>query len=308
MGSSSTTTQRADPWAPAQPMLSQGLTDAQKLYDQGGFNISPFGGQMVAKYDPMRAQADAMTGGQVGAGLAGVDAASAAATRAMDPSLRSGAWGQIRQNTIDSIMPEINASFAGSGMTGSELHAQNLAKGLSAGLAGVENDAWQQGENRALTAAGMVPGLNSARYAGLDYLRGAGADRQEYDQSVINANVLQDQQRKTSAMNAIQDYMALVSGVGSAFGVQSSTARQSPGLLSMLGLGMQGIPLMFSDRRLKEDIKRVGETDDGLGVYTYKYKGSPVTLMGVMAQEVEKVKPEAVGEIGGFKAVNYGAL
>jgi hypothetical protein len=30
--------------------------------------------------------------------------------------------------------------------------------------------------------------------------------------------------------------------------------------------------------------------------------------MGVMAQDVEKVTPEAVEEIGGFKAVNYGLI
>jgi hypothetical protein len=63
--------------------------------------------------------------------------------------------------------------------------------------------------------------------------------------------------------------------------------------------------MMFSDRRLKTDIKRVGTTDGGLPVYTYKYKGESVTQMGVMAQDVEKVNPEAVKEFGGYKAVNY---
>jgi hypothetical protein len=60
-----------------------------------------------------------------------------------------------------------------------------------------------------------------------------------------------------------------------------------------------------SDRRLKTDIKKVGVTESGLPVYTYKYKGSNVTEMGVMAQEVEEIFPEAVEEINGFKAVHY---
>jgi hypothetical protein len=63
--------------------------------------------------------------------------------------------------------------------------------------------------------------------------------------------------------------------------------------------------MMFSDRRLKTDIKRVGTTNGGLPVYTYKYKGDNATHMGVMAQDVEKVNPEAVKEFGGYKAVNY---
>jgi GH24 family phage-related lysozyme (muramidase) len=51
----------------------------------------------------------------------------------------------------------------------------------------------------------------------------------------------------------------------------------------------------FSDERLKEDIKRVGETDDGLPIYSYRYKGDKKTQIGLIAQDVEKQKPEAVG-------------
>jgi hypothetical protein len=65
----------------------------------------------------------------------------------------------------------------------------------------------------------------------------------------------------------------------------------------------------FSDRRLKTDIKRIGERKDGLGVYLFRYLWSPVQHIGVMAQEVLKVKPEAVIHTpSGFMAVDYGAL
>jgi hypothetical protein len=65
----------------------------------------------------------------------------------------------------------------------------------------------------------------------------------------------------------------------------------------------------FSDRRLKTDIERIGEREDGLGVYVYRYLWSPARFIGVMAQEVLKVKPEAVIHTpSGFLAVNYGAL
>ena len=65
----------------------------------------------------------------------------------------------------------------------------------------------------------------------------------------------------------------------------------------------------FSDRRLKTDIEKIGEREDGLGVYVYRYLWSPVRFIGVMAQEVLKVKPEAVIHTpSGYMAVNYGAL
>lgn len=66
-------------------------------------------------------------------------------------------------------------------------------------------------------------------------------------------------------------------------------------------------PLTYSDRRLKEDIDRVGMMNDGTPVYSYRYKGTTRKHIGVMAQDVEETMPEAVQELwpGGPKAVNY---
>lgn len=60
-----------------------------------------------------------------------------------------------------------------------------------------------------------------------------------------------------------------------------------------------------SDRRLKDDIRLVGRTFDGLNVYAFRYKRDPLVRMGVMAQEVLRVHPEAVSEIDGYLAVDY---
>ena len=60
-----------------------------------------------------------------------------------------------------------------------------------------------------------------------------------------------------------------------------------------------------SDRRVKTDISRVGTLDNGLPVYVYRFKHGGPMQIGVMAQEVERVKPHAVAEIGGIKHVNY---
>lgn len=62
---------------------------------------------------------------------------------------------------------------------------------------------------------------------------------------------------------------------------------------------------MLSDERLKEDVEKVGELYDGQNVYSYRYKGDPIPRIGLMAQEVERKYPDAVTEIGGFKAVDY---
>lgn len=62
---------------------------------------------------------------------------------------------------------------------------------------------------------------------------------------------------------------------------------------------------MLSDSRVKTDVSQVGTLDNGLPVYAYRYIWGGPMQIGVMAQDVEKVKPEAVTEFGGIKAVNY---
>ena len=80
------------------------------------------------------------------------------------------------------------------------------------------------------------------------------------------------------------------------------------GLYSGIGsLAGGGIAAKFSDIRLKSNIIKVGEHPKGFGIYEYDIFGR--RERGVMAQEVEKIIPEAVLEHpSGFKMVNYGAL
>jgi hypothetical protein len=73
------------------------------------------------------------------------------------------------------------------------------------------------------------------------------------------------------------------------------------------GSTVLGSMLTASDARVKDDITPVGTLDDGKTVYRFRYKGDPSgrTHIGLMAQEVEQSKPEAVVEIFGVKLVDY---
>ena len=62
----------------------------------------------------------------------------------------------------------------------------------------------------------------------------------------------------------------------------------------------------ISDVRFKENIKKVGQLDNGLTVYVFNYKNDKTPRIGLLAQEVKKIKPEAVIEDkSGFLYVNY---
>lgn len=97
----------------------------------------------------------------------------------------------------------------------------------------------------------------------------------------------------------------------------ADVGQQNAMMGGLFGLGSAGLSayglmnaapaaLAISDRRLKSNIVRVGEHPLGIGIYEYDIFGE--RQRGVMADEVEKVRPEAVVEIGGFKHVNYGML
>lgn len=85
-------------------------------------------------------------------------------------------------------------------------------------------------------------------------------------------------------------------------------AQRAAQMNGSIGSAIGGLGGLFSlsDRRAKKDIKKVAETKDGQNIYQYRYKsGGPVQL-GLMAQEVAKVKPDAVAmRSDGLLAVDY---
>jgi hypothetical protein len=77
-------------------------------------------------------------------------------------------------------------------------------------------------------------------------------------------------------------------------------------------LGMQmgggkagGFGNLFSDIRLKKNIKKISTRPDGLNVYEFDYIWGGSRQIGLMAQEVQGVYPDAVSESGGYLMVNY---
>jgi hypothetical protein len=64
-----------------------------------------------------------------------------------------------------------------------------------------------------------------------------------------------------------------------------------------------------SDMRLKHDIVLLGRLNDGLGFYRFVYNGGHTAYVGVMAQEVLTVAPEAVSrDADGYMRVSYDRL
>lgn len=87
--------------------------------------------------------------------------------------------------------------------------------------------------------------------------------------------------------------------------LDASNARNAATNSAMSSAAMVAA-MYFSDARLKEDISTVGILSSGVRVVHYRYRGLPTRYIGVIAQEVLKVIPEAVHEHpSGYLMVDY---
>lgn len=152
----------------------------------------------------------------------------------------------------------------------------------------------QQDQARALSAAQQYgqlgTGAQEAALQGFQAQLGAGTLQQQTQQALDAALYQQFLQKKGYPFQTAQFLANIALGLGTASGSTQTTTQPMS---------------FFSDERMKEGVEPIGETFDGQTIYKYRYKGEPQTQIGLIAQEVERHHPEAVGEAGGMKTVNY---
>lgn len=150
-------------------------------------------------------------------------------------------------------------------------------------------------EISALMSGGQVSLPNAPQYQGGN-VGGADVMGATYNTAAIqNAQYQQQMQQQNAAMGGMY-------GLGAA-GIMGATSPVGSGLLKSAG------SWFMSDRRLKRDIRDLGITlMNGVKLYAYKYLWEERERVGVMADELAKVRPDAVVNVGGFLAVKYGAL
>lgn len=134
----------------------------------------------------------------------------------------------------------------------------------------------------------------------------AGSTPYQVEQAKLAAQYGQFAQQQAYPFQTLGYLANIASGLGAGQGGTSATTQPGPNILGQaFGTALSLATLPYSDRRLKDDVEEVGKTFDGQPIYSFKYKGDDTTHIGLMAQDVEKKHPEAVGERGGYKTVDY---
>jgi len=200
---------------------------------------------------------------------------------------------QIIAQTGRNTSNGLRASMGTRGITGGTAYEGILAQALAQNEGNMRYNDWNNTQTRKAQAAGMAPSM----VAGENAL---------YAPAFDAANAV------TLPMQAVSGY---ASGMNGLLGQYTNTKQSSPWGASLLGgigsvmgsLGSMGVKL--SDIRLKENIRHVGQTNGGVPLYSYNYKGDPAPHIGPMAQEVAALQPDALGpEVGGYMTVKYGEL
>src|SRR5271156_356939 len=222
----------------------------------------------------------------------------------------AGAYGGTGQG----VQSALNNYFTG----------QNVANASGQAYSNAYNSAIQQQQNSLNTLLGAAGAQTNA--AGL--LSGLGAQEQNVGQTGIQNAINLNQQNQTEPLSQGATLSSILSGIPqNTWGnTQSTSQTTQPNnvIYSLLGslLGNSGLVggsnpttgastgltgLLSSDVRLKTDIARVGALNDGQNVYSFRYKGDSTPRIGLMAQDVERTRPDAVVTLpSGMKAVDYG--
>jgi len=273
---------------------------ANQFSQQQGINLSADQANRVAQQYGAQ-QAAALGQQQYGQGLGAAQAAAGmgqsiygmgAQQAGLQQQAAQGVGSQANQQAA---LQQQAAQGVGTQAQQQATMQQQAAQGLfgqAAQQAAVQQSSGQNLYNMGLGGgqayAGLgVQGQNTA-LQGAQAQMGAGQMEQQTNQAGLSALYNQFLQQQGFPYQQAQFLGNIAMGTGALSGSTTQTTQPS-----------------FSDRRLKEDVKAVGETFDGQKIYSYRMKGENRPQLGLMAQEVEGAHPEAVGLAGGYKTVDY---
>lgn len=268
-----------EPWKEAKPYMLGGANTLNNVYNQNAGTVQNATNQvtellpgMIDKYK---------------AGDSAVNAARSYNTDVLAGNYLNGNpyLDQMIAQSGDDLRNQMQAAMR-PGMRGGSQYADIISRNLAKQSLATRYGAYDAERARMGQAAGQAPGI-------------AAAD------TIQLSPIMQALGASTTPINAASQYAGSLGGLLGGYQTQKGGPSTGSQIASGIGTALQ-VASLFSDERLKTDIKPVGKTEGGLNVYSYRYKAGGPKMIGVMAQEVAKVQPEALGPIvDGYMTVNY---
>ena len=329
------------PYAPVEPFLEQILPEIRQTFTE---DPSLFTGSLVPTDAAQTLAARDIYGqvGQTSAGLAPqfmqlgqADIARGLADPSQDP-IYQAQLGTISQQARDMTERDkqvaqqqaIEAGQFGLGSTAlGELQTMQQQKREELAQRQMST-ALQQAEARRIAAAQRAPQMSQQALqaqltpAALQEAVGKDIEARGAARATDAARLAQqEQEARRAQLVTLTNLFGGLAGLGSStqmqqtssgFGSQGFSGGASP--FSQIASAV-GTAASFSDVRLKNEITFVGKLENGIKIYKWKWNEKGKELagdqveFGVLAQEVQKIVPEAVKRgPDGYLMVNYGAL
>lgn len=298
--SGSKTTTTTGPSAAALPNLQAGTNALTNAYNATSSNANSIGSSLFDAFNSFNAsrQNNPLTTGATSY----VSDVLGGKYLSGNPELQN-----VINTTNGSVTDQVNAIFARAGHSGSSRQYGELGKRLAENESALRYQNYSDEQDRIGQAITQALALRSADNTDIGTLLSLGAGATQIP------------------LAPAQTYAG---GLGSLWGnSQTQTTNNSGNILGSLlnaGASIGSAAIMASDRRLKTDIVRIGTEPDGLGIYQYRYAPAPTDAVaalmpgteggdqiftGVMADEVAKLRPWALGPVvDGYLTVDYSKL
>ena len=319
-----------EPWGALQPYLTGNaagkkgkypaatgmLPEAEKLYKSGPGFYTPFDPAQTQSQNMALQYANnfgSMYSPYMQAGQFALNAPDLENNPYLEPYMQA-ATRPLEQQLAFGTLPGIRSDFIGSQGGGTSTR-QGVAEGIAQGLtnqaigdtrAKIASQAYGQGLDQQARALALYPQILQQGLTPSQIYGSVGAQRQGA------AN-----QQQTDPYQRLNAYAGILNPtMGGGYGTQTQPNPNQGNWLqdaSSLAATAASLYSIFSDERLKDNVELIGEIN-GFNKYKWTWNKRAALLglsgegEGVMADEVELTKPEAVSMKAGYKVVDYGKL
>lgn len=204
-------------------------------------------------------------------------------------------YGQFEKDLINkaqtdtSLIDQAREDTANSSALSAGIQQRNLQR-YGANLTAAQTREMGRSLQRG-SALGSIDAVNNARIA-----------QDEANTAVLSDLISIGQGLNRSSLNQLGTAAETATARKNAYTRDKSAYRQQT-YSTVAQLGVLAIAL--SDRRAKQDIKKVGVSPSGINIYTFKYKNNDEVYRGVMADEVPWATSIAPN---GYKLVDYNRI
>jgi hypothetical protein len=166
----------------------------------------------------------------------------------------------------------------------------------------------QQGLTGAQGVLGQTGNIMQQGLLPAQLTEAVGTQQQAMEQARLTEQVQRFVNQQMMPFAIAQDVAAMAFGMPGGTTKTTATGGGNPmgGLQTGIGAISALAPMLAkSDRKLKENVRKVGKLYDGLCVYVFKLKDECMERVGLMADEVIKKYPLAVIDNGEYLLVRY---